>query len=86
MFIDNDEQLFTLIKQNNVVITPNNRLSEEILHRFYLQKKELIQDKPKCLPYAIFLQHEFKKFCYQNRKLITTLLCSINIFVEPRWC
>ena len=51
--------LFDAMKAGAVLITPNNRLSNQLL-RDYIRAQGLpCMDKPRCLPYPAFLQHMF---------------------------
>ncbi len=59
--LKNKEALFRLMKDGATVITPNNRLSNQLLQDFYLDCKTLIENKPHCLPYRTFLNNLFFK-------------------------
>ena len=59
--IKNQQELFSFMSRGATVITPNNRLSNQLLHDFYLQTGSVIEDKPHCLPYQAFLRDLFNK-------------------------
>lgn len=59
--IDNRAALFALMQQGACVITPNNRLTNELIQGFFHQKSLKVQAKPACIPYTIFLQQQYKK-------------------------
>lgn len=58
--INNKETLLELMRKGAKVITPNNRLSNELLSDFFKASDKQVQDKPSCLPYSAFLQDSFK--------------------------
>ncbi|MBA2651931.1 MAG: PD-(D/E)XK nuclease family protein [Tatlockia sp.] len=62
--IANRSQLFKEMQAQAIVITPNNRLSKELIGEFFRSNPESIQDKPICLPYSAFLHLSFKKLCH----------------------
>ncbi|MBA3535541.1 MAG: PD-(D/E)XK nuclease family protein [Tatlockia sp.] len=66
--IANRSQLFTMMQNKATVITPNNRLSSELINNFFRSNPKPIQDKPLCLPYTAFLHLSFKKLCYSSPK------------------
>ena len=49
------QALFNWMKAGATVITPNNRLSNQLLHDYFLNQDVIIEDKPLCLPYQAFL-------------------------------
>lgn len=53
--------LFSMMQNKAMVITPNNRLSSELINEFFKANPQKIQDKPLCLPYSAFLALLFKK-------------------------
>lgn len=66
MQLQNDILLQEL-HNNALVITPNNRLSQQLLKNFadkYLDASSIA--KPTCLPYQNFLQHLYKILQHQN--------------------
>ncbi|MBA2709250.1 MAG: PD-(D/E)XK nuclease family protein [Tatlockia sp.] len=62
--IINRSQLHLMMQNNALVITPNNRLSLELINESLILNSNLIQDKPLCLAYSAFLQSNFKKLCH----------------------
>lgn len=61
--------LLTLMREGATVITPNKRLSNELLNDFFKATPAPVKDKPSCLPYQAFLQASFKKFCLKNTQI-----------------
>lgn len=53
--INNRETLFDFMSQGAMVITPNNRLSNQLLQDYYAHQASNIADKPLCMPYQAFL-------------------------------
>lgn len=70
----NKAELLNLMKQGAIIITPNNRLSQELVLDFYKINDELVQIKPHCLPYTSFLQSLFQTFCHLHPKKAHPLL------------
>ncbi|MFW2533239.1 MULTISPECIES: PD-(D/E)XK nuclease family protein [unclassified Legionella] len=64
--MNNKTQLLTLMREGAIVITPNNRLSTELLNDFFAAVPLSIQDKPRCFPYRAFLLDTFKKIRHKN--------------------
>ena len=69
--------LFTAMKNGATIITPNNRLSSQLLHDFFTQNvvsgqvvTNRVFDKVHCLPYQTFLHDLFKKIrhLYAHKK------------------
>ncbi len=56
--------LLDALHQGNTVITPNNRLSNQLLHDYFIQYGE--PEKPRCLPYREFLIKCFSHVCHQT--------------------
>jgi ATP-dependent helicase/nuclease subunit B len=57
--IKHEDELLNLIHQGAWVITPNNRLSHQLLQRAFLKKGNPVQEKPRCMPYQAFLRDRF---------------------------
>lgn len=55
------DALFAAMSEGAVVITPNNRLSNQLLHDFFKYSQSTVHDKPECLPYQAFLRDRYKK-------------------------
>ncbi|CDZ77005.1 putative DNA repair protein [Legionella massiliensis] len=74
--IKNKKELLGLMQRKAMVITPNNRLSNELINEFLRENQALIQDKPLCLPYSAFLQNCYKQLCHSqahsNHPLVLT--------------
>ncbi|GGI89411.1 PD-(D/E)XK nuclease family protein [Legionella impletisoli] len=58
--------LHQLMQQGAIVITPNKRLSNQLLTDFFSQSTEAVVDKPVCLPYSSFLHHLYKKLIHNK--------------------
>ncbi len=74
ILIDDKLLLLSLIKEGATLITPNNRLSNELLNDFLKANPQPVQDKPQCLPYSSFLQYCFKKLCHKQPQHVYPLL------------
>lgn len=48
------------------IITPNNRLAEQLLTHYIVENDQRTLEKPICLPYQAFLQHSFEHHCHQH--------------------
>lgn len=64
--LESRNALFAAMKKGATVVTPNNRLSNQLLHEFFTQTKDDhgVCDKALCLPYLAFLRELFKKVRY----------------------
>ena len=58
--------LLEKLKQGFVIITPNNRLSNQILDDYFKYQGQACLDKPLCFSYSAFLQHLFQTLRYQK--------------------
>jgi len=74
------KHLLTLMNNGATVITPNNRLSNELITGFFTINGTPVQDKPQCLPYSAFLQTEFKKLSHTYPKISHPSLLSASQF------
>ena len=54
------------MRDGAAIITPNNRLAEQLLARYITEDGRRAIKKPTCLPYQAFLRHGFERLCYQN--------------------
>ena len=77
---DNKEHLFALLAKGTTVITPNNRLSESIIHQYFSHSNSKTVDKPACLPYGVTLINAYERLRFINPKsphpmLLNTLQC-----------
>lgn len=68
------KSLFTYLHEGFTLITPNNRLTKELLTDFLFANPKSVQEKPCCYPYQAFLQTNFKKFCHQQSQNLHPLL------------
>ncbi len=62
--IDNKHQLYELMHLGATVVTPNNRLSNQLIRDYYNHQQSHVLDKPVCLPYPAFLRHQFQTLCH----------------------
>jgi ATP-dependent helicase/nuclease subunit B len=60
----NKAQLLAWMEKGATIITPNNRLSKELLKEFLQAFPKPVQRKPLCLPYTAFIKQAFKEFGY----------------------
>ncbi|WP_255305241.1 PD-(D/E)XK nuclease family protein [Legionella jamestowniensis] len=60
----NKKKLLTLMKEGTCIVTPNNRLSSELLQDFAKAFPNQIHQKPRCLPYNAFLLNAFQQFVH----------------------
>ncbi len=63
------DKLLEELHNNAIIVTPNNRLSKQLLNDFadkYLHKSASAIEKPVCLPYQNFLQYLYKEIQHQN--------------------
>jgi len=67
--IESREALFAQMSNGGIVITPNNRLSNQLLHDFLEQQDGNVYDKPRCLPYQAFLHDLFKQVRHRHPHL-----------------
>ena len=77
--LKNRTELFIKMRNGATVITPNNRLSNQLLHDFFLHffaSSHKHIDKPHCLPYSAFLSDLFKKVRHLYPNLNHPLLLS----------
>lgn len=72
--IKTKQELFALIKAGATAITPNNRLSNQLLHDYFLEQSSIIEDKPLCLPYQSFLRDRYNKVRHLHANVIHPLL------------
>ena len=76
--IDCRETVFAAMRQGATVITPNNRLSSQLLHDYFKQITPGMSscDKAHCLPYPTYLRDLFKKARHLCANLEHPLLLS----------
>ncbi|WP_133127973.1 PD-(D/E)XK nuclease family protein [Legionella nagasakiensis] len=76
--LENQTALFSEMKEGAYVITPNNRLSKQLLHDFFKTQGVRASKKPRCLPYQSFLHDLFKqvrhKAPYAEHPIVLTQL------------
>jgi len=54
------------MRDGAAIVTPNNRLAEQLLARYITEDGRRTLEKPTCLPYQAFLQHAFERLCHQH--------------------
>lgn len=59
--IKSKDELFGFMSQGATVITPNNRLSNQLLQDYFGQQAAEINDKPRCMPYQAFLNDMYTR-------------------------
>lgn len=59
--IQNRDDLWVAISNGATLITPNNRLSNQLLQDYFKQSCRSVKEKPLCLPYPAFLRDQYKK-------------------------
>ncbi len=76
LVIKNRDLLFSALKNGATVITPNNRLSNQLIEDAfkYINPDRTPIDKPHCLPYLTFLKSLFKKLRHQYANITHPLL------------
>lgn len=66
------------LAQGAVIITPNNRLSNELIHRYFHANSNPLQEKPKCFSYQDFLRKLYQTHCHNTPKSPLPLLLTNN--------
>jgi len=74
--IDNKNKLFELMSDGVTVVTPNNRLSNQLLHDFFVSGKQAVKDKPQCLPYQAFLHGLFNRLRHHYPHVVHPVVLS----------
>lgn len=64
--LKNRSDLYTEMARGALIITPNNRLSNQLLRDFMRTVTSCASDKPHCLPYAVFLSQCFHSIQHQH--------------------
>lgn len=64
--LNNKNKLLDLIAQGATVITPNNRLSAELLLHYFNHCNTTTIDKPTCLPYNSILVQAYQRLKFQT--------------------
>lgn len=82
--IKTQQELFTHMSNGATIITPNNRLSNQLLHDFYLQNESVIKDKPYCMPYQAFLRDLFNKARHTHSRILHPVLLT-NLQQRHLW-
>lgn len=72
--MESRESLFTAMQNGATLITPNNRLSNQLLRDYFKQSASDVMDKSRCLPYQAFLRYLFKKARHLYPNLVHPVL------------
>ncbi|ETO92617.1 PD-(D/E)XK nuclease family protein [Legionella oakridgensis] len=82
--ITEQQDLFANMKNGAVAITPNIRLSHQLLHDFLKTQNTAAEIKPLCLPYQGFLHYLFKqirhKHPHANHPIVLTQLQQYHLW------
>lgn len=62
-------QRLAQMQQGAILITPNNRISHQLLEAFYQHQSNAVLEKPTCLPYQAFLHHLMQRIRHQQAYL-----------------
>lgn len=67
--IKNRTEVLAAMSNGATLITPNNRLSNQLLNEFFKEGTTSIKDNPACLPYTTFLRNQYKaaRHLYANQ-------------------
>lgn len=63
--MNSKQALFAHMLDGSTIITPNNRLSNQLIADFYQSYDTIVQKKPICLPYLTFLRSLFDTIRHQ---------------------
>lgn len=70
------EALFLALSEGTTILTPNNRLSQELLEDYFHNTKKTVYAKPRCFPYQTFLVERYTKarqmYAHQTHPLLLT--------------
>lgn len=59
------QDIFNKMAQGAIIITPNNRLSNHLLKKYFKTMQSSVLEKPVCIPYQAFLRHLFNELRHQ---------------------
>lgn len=76
LLVKSRDALFAAIRNGLTVITPNNRLSNQLMYQFFEQTGTQTCDKIKCFPYQTFLRNIFKTVRHQHPTVSHPMLLS----------
>ena len=65
-----DNQLVQYLKQGCILVTPNNRLSKQLIADFYASQDQVVIDAPNCMPYTSLLHYLFALLPGTNHPLL----------------
>lgn len=66
-YLNNKKQLFDLLDKGFAVLTPNNRLSEDILRQYFIHGNTKTVKKPICLPFSIALSKAYEDILFNSQ-------------------
>lgn len=61
-----EAELLTHLHDHWLIVTPNNRLSQQLLQDYYQHQKTAVLDKPLCLPYQTWLSWLWQQLRYDQ--------------------
>ncbi|RUR17164.1 PD-(D/E)XK nuclease family protein [Legionella septentrionalis] len=67
--LETKDALFAKMQEGAFVITPNNRLSQQLVHDFFTSQATDVRTKPHCLPYQVFLQYVLTQVRHRYAKI-----------------
>lgn len=68
-----------MMSQDATIVTPNNRLSMQLLEDYLAESRHTLVEKPNCFSYQAFLQQSYKNICHQSPpSMIHPLLLNAN--------
>jgi ATP-dependent helicase/nuclease subunit B len=76
MQIIDKKKLLDEMANHAIVITPNNRLSNQLLSDYRSNSNLTTCAKPQCMPYSFFLRNLFKQACYLKTNIEHPVLIS----------
>lgn len=77
-FSGTTDDLFFQLSNGAMVVTPNNRLSNQLLTTYFDKTQSSILSKPLCLPYQAFLNHLFKHVRHTHPHITHPLVLNVH--------
>ena len=72
------QSLLSSMRDGATIVTPNNRLSNELITDCFNLSAQPVQRKPNCVPYKIFLQNTFKKLTFNGAEFKHPILLTMQ--------
>src|SRR3989338_9027648 len=86
--IDQQDQLFQMLEQGAIAITPNNRLSTHLLETYFSRQIKTATSKPRIEQWTQFLQNAYNQWlCDQPATLLSTMQTRLlwrNVLIEQQ--